>query len=144
MKSRNVIVLSLLATVLLCSVFSLAAAADDGDTVPPPIASDSVVSSNDNQQSPPDNSTQNLEPIYEDENGEPAFHALDNQTATDGNLEPGSAEDGENLIAPAPQTGAALDNSVIAIVVGAAVVVAVVLAAVGMVYYRRRAAKEES
>jgi hypothetical protein len=139
MKSKNLVALSLIAPVLLCSGLVSVAAAEDPDTTPlPKIATDSV-DADSLPPSSPDNSTQDLEPIYEDEHGEPAYHILDdNNTSPVDAQEPATGGEEANLISA--RTAAGPDYTLI--VAGIAVVLAVALGTVGVVYHQKRANKE--
>ncbi len=139
MKNKNLAVLSLIATVLLCSGLVSFAAAQDTTTATPKISSDSIDGADSMPPSSPDNSTDDLEPIYEDENGVPAFHALDdNHTAPVDAQEPATGGQEANLISA--RTAAGPDYTLI--VAGAAVGLAVALGAVGVVYHQKKTNKE--
>jgi hypothetical protein len=144
MRKTNMLLISLLAAVLVCGVFSLAAAAGDGETSFPSVGSDSVDSSDEKSQVPPDNATEGLEPIYEDENGEPAFYALDDQASPDDTQEPGAAdaeEEAQLYMANSPSDSGAPDYALIGAVVGGVLAV-VVGGVIGVVYFRKQAKTE--
>ncbi len=128
MRKTNLLVLSVLATVLLSSSFFALAAADDTtlDSAPP---SPLVASDEPSVPDLSDNST-----LTQDDNQ--TYHILDDQ---------------EPLIAPAPpgvesENGLAAesssDNSTVAIAIGAVLAV-VVGSIIGLVFYRKQTKKAE-
>ena len=123
MKNKNLIVITLLATVLLSSSFvSLAAAR--GDAVP-----DATPAPDPAQPDSSDNSTISQ--------GDDILYTIqDNRTAADDTQVPGEAE--PNLIAT--QTGGSDDTLPI---VAAVIALAVVLGTVCVVFYRKKAANAE-
>ncbi len=133
MRSKNIILLSLLATVLMCSAAVSLAAAE-------PNVSSATAPPFDPKATPPppiDGANTNM-PIITPDDG--TYHILDNQTSANGNPEPGGAN---NLIAPAPYVTEAVDYT-IPIVIGSAIAVAAGLGAVAAVYYRKQEEKEEN
>jgi cytoskeletal protein RodZ len=137
MQKPKLIVLSVLATLLVCSAFSVAAAQEETPQVPQ-TANDTVTStiSPDKPESTPfDGNTSapdvgDLDPIYE-ANGEPAFGAPEKGVDTDA-----------PLIAPAPNSTAP-DNT-LAIVAIVVALVAIVGGVVGVVYRRKQTVETPS
>jgi hypothetical protein len=130
MKNKNLIVLSLLATMLISGVFISAVAAQE-DTVDPSaplgIPEDGLIA-----PAPDDNSTTT--------DDEPLYHITDdnNQTLPRDIPEPGTED--ANLIAT--NTLADSDNTLAIAAIGVLSCV-IVVGAFGVVYYRRSAAKQQ-
>ena len=142
MKSKNLIVLTLIATVLCCGAFvSLAAADNISSATAPPYDPKATPNPDQSVQTAiplvgsPDNST-GIPPAPDND----TYHILADQTAIGNNPEPGSAEGRPNLVATPADVSA--DNTLAVIAV--ATVVAAVLGAVGVVFYRKQAAEAES
>jgi hypothetical protein len=127
MKNKNLIVITLLATVLLSGAFVSLAAADDNvsdATTPPEPTAAPDRSATDSS----DNSTLT-------QGDGVLFTIQGNSTAADDTQVPGEAE--PNLIAT--QTGGSDD----ALIAAAVIALAVVLGTVGVVFYRKKAANAE-
>lgn len=132
MKSKNLIVLTLIATVLCCGAFvSLAAADNISSATAPPYDPKAIPN--------PDQSVQTAIPLLGSPDND-TYHILADQTAIGNNPEPGSAEGRPNLVAT--PAGVSADNTLAVIAV--ATVVAAVLGTVGVVFYRKQAAEAES
>ncbi len=136
MKNRNLILLTLIATVLMGSALTSFAAADpnvSNATSPPydPKATPQVPPPNDDVNTnmptiPLDNET---------------FHILANQTSINDIPESGAAGDPSNLIASAPNSNPDNTLAIVAIVVA---LVAIVGGAIGIINYRKHAKKTEN
>ncbi len=133
MKSKKLIILSILATMLACSMLVSAAAAQDTSRSPAPDIS-----------SPPDAAP--LIAPAPDENtttsdGDQIYYALD-QNVTAPTDSQSSGLENDNLIAPQLADAAAPDNTLVFVAIG---VLAVVIGcgAIGAVYYRREASKRQ-
>ncbi len=124
MHKTNLIVISMLATVFLCSGFLAFAAAEEGtDSVPP---DPSIIP---DQPQPSDNSTRTPD------DGQ-TYHILDDQTPL---IAPAPTGAEGNLIA----TNTASPDNTLPIIGLAVALVAIVFGAVGVVYYRKHAKAEE-
>lgn len=130
MKNKNLIVLSLLATMLISGVFISAVAAQE-DKVDPSeplgIPDAGLIA-----PAPDDNSTTtDDESLY--------YITDDNQTAPRDSLVPGTAEDA-NLIATNTLSGS--DNTLAIVAIGVLSCV-IIVGAFGVVYYRRSESKQQ-
>ena len=127
MKNKNLIVITLLATVLLSGAFISLAAADDNvsDVTPPP-----------EQTAEPERSAADLSDNSTVSQGDEVLYtAQDNSTSTDEVRVPGEAE--PNLISTQTSTP---DNTLL--IASIAVVLAIVVGgAIGVFFYRKSAAK---
>jgi hypothetical protein len=132
MKNKNLIVLSILATVLCSGMFITTVAAQEDQTNPTRAPAPSVPDAGLLiAPAPEDNSTSS--------DSDQIYYALDKNVTVPHDGAVPSAEDA-NLIAT--NTGAATDNN-LAIAAIAVLSVVVAAAAVGVVYYRRSASKQQ-
>jgi hypothetical protein len=133
MKSKKIIILSILATMLACSMLVSVAAAQDTSRSPVPDISIAPDAAPLIAPAPDENTTTS--------DGDQIYHTLDqNETAPTDTNSPGS-EDG-NLIAPQLADASAPDNTMVFVAIG---VLAVVIGcgAIGAVYYHRSTSKRQ-
>jgi hypothetical protein len=129
MQSKKLIILSILATMLVCSMLSMAAAQDTSrspapDVSYPPDAAPLIAPA-------PDENTTTAD-------GDQIYYALDQNATVPTDAQATGSED-EPLIAP--YTTAAPDNTFLFVAIGVLAVV-VGCGAVGVVFYRRSASKQ--
>ncbi len=132
MKTKNMVIVAVLATLMFSGIFLSTAAAREQDNSSSDIADGGLIAPapDDNQgliaPGPEDNST----------NNEGQYNVLDDRAAANDTSVPSSEGDQPNLIA----TNTGVDNTVLFALIGAACI-AIIAGAVGVVYYRRKATK---
>jgi flagellar basal body-associated protein FliL len=132
MQTKKLIILSILATLLACSMLSIAAAQETSrspapDVSIPPNAAPLIA------PAPDENSTTS--------DGDQIYYALDQNVTAPGETQSPGLEEG-TLIAPLTNNAATPDNTLLFVAIG---VLAVVIGcgAVGAVYYRRNTSKQQ-
>ncbi|MCW3995434.1 MAG: hypothetical protein NWE98_04715 [Candidatus Bathyarchaeota archaeon] len=134
MKKANLIIISVLATVLLSGMFMSLAVAQESTPSEPPLAPDQPLTTDGTLPDSPDNSTLTS-------GGDPILYALDdNSTDANSTRTPNEVPASEDGILIATNT--ASDNT-LPIVVIAVLIAVIVGGAIGVIYYRRKASHIE-